>query len=98
MAYSSLFTYLSTFFFLISNLCHCFNPKLLNVSKYYGGSTSWSTTDATWYGDANGPGSTGGSCGYEDAVMSQPFSSTITALAPPLYQDSNQFILDLFLK
>ncbi|KAL3649434.1 hypothetical protein CASFOL_005837 [Castilleja foliolosa] len=90
MAYSSLFTYLSTFFFLISNLCHCFNPKLLNVSKYddqYGGSTSWSTTKATWYGDAYGAGSDGGSCGYVNAVASEPFSSTITAIAPSLYKN-----------
>ncbi|KAL3649435.1 hypothetical protein CASFOL_005838 [Castilleja foliolosa] len=90
MAYSSLFTYLSTFFFLISNLCHCFNPKLLNVSKYddqYGGSTSWSTTKATWYGDAYGAGSDGGSCGYVNAVESEPFSSIITAIAPSLYKD-----------
>ncbi|GFP79142.1 expansin-b15 [Phtheirospermum japonicum] len=83
MAYS-LFIYLA-FFALLSNFCHGFNPRLLNVSKYDQYGSSWPTTDATWYGDASGSGSTGGSCGYEDAVASAPFSSKITALAPPLY-------------
>ncbi|GFP80900.1 putative expansin-b2 [Phtheirospermum japonicum] len=85
MAYL-LFTYLA-FFSLISNFCHSFNPKLLNVSKYDQYSSNWPTTDATWYGDAFGSGSAGGSCGYEDAVASAPFSSKITAVASSLYNN-----------
>nr|AVT44077.1 EXPB2 [Osmanthus fragrans] len=81
---TSLLTYLALFSLLL-NFCSCFNPKLLDVSKLQSDS-AWSPAVVTWYGSANGAGSSGGACGYEDAVGKPPFSSLITAAASSLYK------------
>ncbi|GFP80901.1 putative expansin-b2 [Phtheirospermum japonicum] len=83
MAYA-IFTYLA-FFSLISNFCHSLNPKLQNVLKADHSGSNWLTTNATWYGDANGAGTDVGVCGYGEAVESMPFNSRVTAVAPSLY-------------
>lgn len=58
--YSLPFFTLLAFLSLLLNPISCFNPKNLNVSKYYQSLDSdWSAAGATWYGSANGAGSDG---------------------------------------
>ncbi|KAK0581889.1 hypothetical protein LWI29_019141 [Acer saccharum] len=68
---------------LSNNICFCFNPKLLNVSKAQ--SETYRSAVATWYGPLNGAGSNGGACGYKDAVEQAPFSSMVSAGGPSLF-------------
>ncbi|XP_021748276.1 putative expansin-B2 [Chenopodium quinoa] len=73
-------------FALLFNSCLCFNPKLLNVSKYYHDSYSnWSPAGATWYGSPDGAGSDGGACGYTNTVDKPPYSGMVTAAGSSLY-------------
>ncbi|WJX37309.1 expansin [Trifolium repens] len=64
----------------------CFNPKkLVNVTSYSSSHSDWSSSVATWYGDANGDGSEAGACGYGNAVGEPPFFSMISAGSPLIY-------------
>ncbi|CAK7337090.1 unnamed protein product [Dovyalis caffra] len=66
-----------------SNSCHCFHPKLLNVSNIYSG---WSPAGATWYGSTIGPGSDGGACGYSSDVWNAPFYKFVSAGGDSLFK------------
>ncbi|KAJ9680682.1 hypothetical protein PVL29_019871 [Vitis rotundifolia] len=76
---------LLSLFSLLLNPSSCFHPKLLTVSKLQS-DTDWSPAGATWYGPANGAGSDGGACGYEDAVEKAPFSAKVSAGGPSLFK------------
>ncbi|CAL9767107.1 unnamed protein product [Musa acuminata subsp. burmannicoides] len=61
--------------------CACYNR--MNSSDT---DLAMSPAVATWYGDAEGPGSTGGACGYRDGVAKAPFQSKIAAGGTSLYK------------
>nr|QOL70777.1 expansin [Lilium tsingtauense] len=48
---------------------------------------NWHPATATWYGSANGDGSTGGACGYGTLVDVRPLRAHVGAVSPVLFRD-----------
>ncbi|XP_074305144.1 expansin-B3-like [Silene latifolia] len=46
----------------------------------------WKSAFATWYGDPNGDGSSGGACGYGSLVDVKPFKARVGAVSPILFK------------
>ncbi|KAI9093331.1 hypothetical protein K1719_027345 [Acacia pycnantha] len=47
----------------------------------------WTPGMATWYGDPEGDGSTGGACGYGSLVDVRPFRARVGAVGPVLFKN-----------
>uniref|UniRef100_A0A0E0H3G3 Expansin-like EG45 domain-containing protein n=1 Tax=Oryza nivara TaxID=4536 RepID=A0A0E0H3G3_ORYNI len=47
----------------------------------------WRPATATWYGDAEGDGSTGGACGYGSLVDVVPMKARVGSVSPVLFKD-----------
>ncbi|KQJ83731.1 expansin-B17 isoform X1 [Brachypodium distachyon] len=48
--------------------------------------TEWRPATATWYGDAEGDGSTGGACGYGTLVDVVPMKARVGSVSPVLFK------------
>ncbi|RZB75340.1 expansin-B3-like [Glycine soja] len=53
--------------------------------QHRGPDLHWYPGTATWYGDPEGDGSTGGACGYGTMVDVKPFRARVGALGPLLF-------------
>ncbi|KAL9243817.1 hypothetical protein vseg_017659 [Gypsophila vaccaria] len=58
-----------------------------NASNHNASISRWTPGIATWYGDPNGDGSTGGACGYGNLVDVKPYKARVGALCPKLFND-----------
>ncbi|KAL8130025.1 hypothetical protein V2J09_019180 [Rumex salicifolius] len=47
----------------------------------------WRPATATWYGEADGDGSTGGACGYGSMVDVKPYRARVGAVSPVLFMN-----------
>ncbi|KAH9608265.1 hypothetical protein KSS87_000536 [Heliosperma pusillum] len=56
-------------------------PSVHNASK-----SRWNSAVATWYGEPNGDGSSGGACGYGSLVDVKPFKGRVGAVNPILFK------------
>ncbi|CDY48362.1 BnaC04g22130D [Brassica napus] len=69
------FCFIVALFAISLKLCYCHNK------------THWNDAGITWYGEREGFGSSGGACGYGDAVAKPPYNCMISAGGPSIYQD-----------
>ncbi|CAH2046579.1 unnamed protein product [Thlaspi arvense] len=79
MASSSPHRYLALFAVASLKCCYCQNVTV--------DSDGWNNAGGTWYGEADGAGSSGGACGYGSAVASPPFYAMISAGGPLLFNN-----------
>ncbi|KAK7272367.1 hypothetical protein RJT34_28907 [Clitoria ternatea] len=74
---------------------HCISPVLLLSSCFImmllcaegQPRNNWYPGTATWYGDPEGDGSTGGACGYGAMVSMKPLKGRVGAVGPALFRD-----------
>lgn len=60
---------------------------LFNCLFAYALDTHWYPASATWYGDPEGDGSSGGACGYGSLVDVKPLKARVTAASPVLFKN-----------
>ncbi|KAE9599859.1 hypothetical protein Lal_00046348 [Lupinus albus] len=70
------------------SLCFCSSLRLMLVCAKDEEplDKGWYRGTATWYGEPEGSGSTGGACGYGPMVNEKPFMYRVSAAGPKLYK------------
>ncbi|KAE9616866.1 hypothetical protein Lal_00034311 [Lupinus albus] len=76
----------------LSLVCFCLTLKQLLLlcaaegqPQHHVPDLHWYPGTATWYGDPEGDGSTGGACGYGSMVDVKPFRARVGAVGPVLF-------------
>ncbi|KAL8051680.1 hypothetical protein ABFX02_06G163900 [Erythranthe guttata] len=72
---------LTAILLLQTNYSVCTNPNSFNASLGGG----FSSAIATWYGSPEGPGTTGGACGFGVDVQNPPYNSLVSAGSNDIY-------------
>ncbi|EOA31214.1 hypothetical protein CARUB_v10014380mg [Capsella rubella] len=62
------------------------SPPPLSHSPQRVAASHWLPATATWYGSAEGDGSSGGACGYGSLVDVKPFRARVGAVSPILFK------------
>ncbi|XP_061337643.1 expansin-B3-like [Gastrolobium bilobum] len=74
-------SFLILFFFRLMLVCGEGQPQSSVLDRH------WYPGTATWYGDPEGDGSTGGACGYGSLVNVKPFRARVGAVGPVLFMN-----------
>ncbi|XP_078167762.1 expansin-B16-like [Carex rostrata] len=81
MAAALSFSFTILFPFLLPTLLSLHSAVSFQVSD-----PQWHSAMATWYGEADGDGSTGGACGYGSLVDVVPYKARVGAVSPLLFK------------